>query len=269
MLKNKNIYNKYKMDIGEIYKITNLVNNKIYIGKTKKYYKNCEFGYLKRFENHKASATSQSKNNDCPRLYNSIRKYGKDNFKIELLCECTLKDIDNKEIEYIQRFDSTNRNIGYNIALGGGGRSVVNISEEIRNKISKTQNSEHPMNIKPYLKNNVLVGYTVQRRENGKVFRKYFTNSKNSSTYNLRLANEWLDNVKNNNIDDNNINKYNRKENLPKNIYSVIENNKLVGYKVNIMKNKIKYTKSFQSCEIPIEELLIKAIDYKESILNK
>ncbi len=256
------------MDIGEIYKITNLLNNKIYIGKTKKYYKNSEFGYLKRFENHKASATSQSKYNDCPRLYNAIRKYGKDNFKIELLCECSLTDIDNKEIEYIQKFDSTNRNIGYNIALGGGGRSVVNISEDIREKISKTQNSEHPMNIKPYFKNENLIGYTVQRRENGKVFRKYFTNSKNSVEDNLRLANEWLNNVKNNIINQNNINKYNRTDNLPKNIYSVIENNKLVGYKINIMRNNIKYTKSFQSCETPIEELLKKAIEYKESILS-
>ena len=43
------------------------------------------------------------------------------------------------------------------------------------------------MNIKPYLKNNILVGYTVQRRENGIVFRKYFTNSKNTPEINFML----------------------------------------------------------------------------------
>jgi len=256
------------MNIGEIYKITNLINNKIYIGKTKKYYKNIEFGYLKRFINHKVSANSESKKNNCPRLYNAIRKYGNKNFKVEMIHECELKIIDEKEIEFIKKYNSTDRNIGYNIALGGGGRSVVNISEEIRYKISKKQNTEHPMNIKPYLKNNVLVGYTVQRRENGMVFRKYFTNSKNIPEINLELAKNWLNDIIDNKIDNTNINKYNRDSNLPKNIYQIIENDKLVGYKVNIMIDGKKYTKSFQSNTTLIEELLQKAIKYKESILN-
>lgn len=255
-------------NIGEIYKITNLVNNKIYIGKTKKYYKSSLFGYIKRFDNHINSAFSNSKFNDCPRLYNAIRKYGKEKFKVELICESSLDEIDTLEIKYIEEFNSTNRKIGYNIALGGGGRSVVNISEEIRNKISIKQNSTHPINIKPYYKNNTITGYTVQRRENGKVYRKYFTNSKNSTEVNYKLAEDWLNNVKNNNINDDNINKYNRTDNLPKNIYKMIENDKLIGYKVSIMINKRKYNKSFQSINLPLKELLKKAIEYKKSILN-
>ena len=256
------------MNIGEIYKITNILNNKIYIGKTKKFYKNNEFGYLKRFENHKISATSKSKNNDCPRLYNSIRKYGKENFKVELIHECELDIINEKEIEFIKHFKSTDRNIGYNIALGGGGRSVVDISEEIRKKISIKQNNTHQMNIKPYLKNNIIVGYIVQRRENGIVFRKYFTNSKNTPESNLELAEKWLNDIINNKINNDNINKYNKSNNLPNNIYQIIEKNKLIGYKLNIVINGIKYTKSFQSINIPIQETLKKIIEYKESILN-
>jgi group I intron endonuclease len=255
-------------NIGEIYKITNLINNKIYIGKTKKYYKSSSFGYLKRFDNHINSAFSNSKFNDCPRLYNAIRKYGKDKFKIELICESSLDEIDLMEIKYIKEFNSTDKKIGYNIALGGGGRSTVNISEEIREKISNGQNSKYPINIKPYLKNDKIVGYTVQRRENGKVFRKYFTNSKNSAELNYNLAINWLNSVKNNNINDENINKYNRNDDLPKNIYKLVEKNKIIGYKVNIMKNNIKHNKSFQSINLSLVDLLKKAIEYKNSILN-
>lgn len=80
-----------------IYKIINKVNNKIYIGKTKKYYKEKYFGIKGRFSNHIASANSKSKCNDCPRLYNAIRKYGKDNFTIELIEETTLELINQEK----------------------------------------------------------------------------------------------------------------------------------------------------------------------------
>jgi hypothetical protein len=100
------------------------------------------------------------------------------------------------------------------------------------------------------------------------VFRKYFTNSKNIPEINLELATNWLNDIIDNKIDNTNINKYNRDSNLPKNIYQIIENDKLVGYKVNIMIDGKKYSKSFQSNTTLIEELLQKAIKYKESILN-
>ena len=251
-------------NLGEIYKITNLINNKIYIGKTKMFYKDTKFGYENRFKNHLISAFSKSKRNDCPRLYNAIRKYGKQNFNIELICNCPLEKIDEYEIKYIKMNDSTNDKKGYNIALGGGGRSVVNISEETRKKISLKQ-SESEMNIKPYLKNNIQIGYTVQRRQNGKVYRKYFSNTKNTLEENYKLSKEFLNSIINSNITDN---KYNRKKNLPINIHEIIKDNKIIGYKVFIMKNKIKYTKTFQSSKKSIEELYNNAIEYKKSIIE-
>jgi len=134
-----------------IYKITNIHNNKIYIGKTKEFYGNKYFGIEGRFKNHLTCAFSLSKYNDCPKFYNAIRKYGKDKFKIELLETSTEDNIDNREIYYIHLYNSTNDNIGYNISLGGGGRTVVNVDENIREKISKAQSKNSLMNIKPYL----------------------------------------------------------------------------------------------------------------------
>ncbi len=83
-----------------VYKITNLINSKIYIGQDKNnnpYY----FGSGKLIKK-------------------SIKKYGKENFKKEILEEClTIEDMNNKEIYWISEFDSTNRKIGYNISSGG------------------------------------------------------------------------------------------------------------------------------------------------------
>ncbi len=251
-------------NIGEIYKIVNIENNKIYIGKTKKYYKDLKFGFENRFKNHIASAFSKSKRNDCPKLYNAIRKYGKDKFKVELLCECSMDEIDNKEIKYISEYDSINDEKGYNISLGGGGRSVVNISEETRQKISLKQ-SDTEMNIKPYYKNSIHIGYTIQRKQNGKAYRKYFTKSSNTLEENYELSQKWLNNIKNSILVND---KYNKKNNLPQNICEIIKNDKIIGYKVFIMKNKIKYLKNFQSKNKPIDELFNKAIEYKNSILE-
>ncbi len=55
-----------------IYKITNIINNKIYIGKTEK-------SLNKRWSGHIA----KSRKNIISVLHNAILKYGKENFKIE------------------------------------------------------------------------------------------------------------------------------------------------------------------------------------------
>ena len=125
-----------------IYKITNVANDKIYIGKTKEYYGNQYFGIEGRLKQHMINAFTKSKYNDCPRFYNAIRKYGKDSFVIELLEETNENEVNNSEIFYINLLGSTDDNIGYNISLGGDGRSVVHVNEDIREKISKAQFKE-------------------------------------------------------------------------------------------------------------------------------
>lgn len=92
----------------QIYKITNLVNNKVYIGLTTQELK-------KRWKGHKQS----SKTDERP-LYRSIRKYGLDNFTIE-----TIEYVDNmqllgeRERYYIKLYNSQNPKFGYNLSAGG------------------------------------------------------------------------------------------------------------------------------------------------------
>ena len=91
-----------------IYKITNLINGKIYIGQTTKidpdYFGS---GLLISY---------------------SIKKYGKENFKKEILEYCTTKEeLNNREKYWIKELNSQDKNIGYNIAFGGeGGRLCEN-----------------------------------------------------------------------------------------------------------------------------------------------
>jgi len=97
-----------------IYKITNLVNGKIYIGQTIKNPKD-------RFIRHIYEAVN--KKNKKSLVLNAIRKYGKDNFKFDIIKSGNFNRqlLDELEIHYIQLYNSTNKNTGYNILKGGNG----------------------------------------------------------------------------------------------------------------------------------------------------
>ena len=95
--------------MGYIYKIINRVNNKIYIGQTIN-------SIEQRFKQH----TSAANNDYAGYLYNAMRKYGIDNFIIEALEENDNILLNERERYYIALFNSTDRNIGYNIDKGGG-----------------------------------------------------------------------------------------------------------------------------------------------------
>lgn len=83
-----------------VYKTTNLINGKIYIGQD--------------FKNNPKYLGSGKL------LRLAIKKYGIDNFSKEIICTClNEKELDEKEIFYIKLFKSTDRNFGYNICEGG------------------------------------------------------------------------------------------------------------------------------------------------------
>ena len=93
--------------MGIIYKITNKINNKSYIGQTRN-------TLNKRLSAHK----SESKTKDCMPLYRAIRKYGWENFEYSILeDEIILSELNEREICYIKHYD-TYRN-GYNATTGG------------------------------------------------------------------------------------------------------------------------------------------------------
>lgn len=236
---------------GIIYKVTNTHNSKCYIGKTKSHYGEMDYGAMGRIRQHFINAFINSRKNECPLFYNAIRKYGKEAFQIEILLTCSIEDYDKFEIMMIKTYDSTNKNFGYNIALGGKGRSIVHTSEDIRLKISNSQ-TDSRMNIKHYYRDEKLVGYRVRRREKGICYQKLFSSQKNSSQQNLKLAEEWLNNV----IEEKpSNNPYNREQILPRNIiYAKNSNGTNIGFTGALLRNKKRYSKTFSSPKFNMEE---------------
>lgn len=108
---------------GYIYKTTNIINNKIYIGKRKGNFD----------KNYKGSGKI---------LKSALKKYGKENFIVELIEECPNLQIQNEREKY---WISYYKNLGfssYNIALGGDGGNIYEYLPEsqiieIKQKLSK------------------------------------------------------------------------------------------------------------------------------------
>ena len=78
-------------------------------------------------------------------LKSSICKYGEENFSIEIICKCDSKEeMNEKEIYYINFYNSLDDKFGYNEASGGIGGCY---DDKIKEKISKTlkkERQEHP-----------------------------------------------------------------------------------------------------------------------------
>lgn len=101
---------------GYIYKITNKSNQKIYVGKTTKSIRN-------RFNQHIKMAFRP--HTYTSHLYNAIVAEGSNNFEITQLDTAkTEEELNQKEIFWIQKLDSTNPANGYNIQLGGEGGAI-------------------------------------------------------------------------------------------------------------------------------------------------
>jgi group I intron endonuclease len=99
--------------ISGIYCIENLLNNKKYIGKAKDINSRREY-HFSRLKNNK---------HDNEYLQKSWNKYGKDNFNFNILEECCIEDLNEKEIYWILKLNTTNDKFGYNLTDGGDGAS--------------------------------------------------------------------------------------------------------------------------------------------------
>lgn len=181
--------------MGVIYKITS-PSGKVYIGQT--------IGSKeKRWKEHLEDAHRTYKDH-CKVLNKAIRKYGDDNFKVELVEECLDEELDDKEAEYITQYNSQVPN-GMNIKLGGSsgkhhedtkkkisdslkGRIV---STETREKLSQTKNPDFPM----YLQKVASGGYRVCGHPMGPESR--FLSTANTDEDNLQRALSYLEQLNN------------------------------------------------------------------------
>lgn len=109
-----------------IYKITNKVNGKCYIGQSND---------INRRWRQELSPNAKLN----PHLARAFEKYGTDNFEFEIIEECQRELLNEREQFWINLYNSTDKNFGYNKTLGGDGnlgRHFI-MSEEQKEKIRK------------------------------------------------------------------------------------------------------------------------------------
>ena len=111
-----------------IYKITNRINGKVYIGQTIQ-------SLATRWRKH------CNKKRGCFALHNAIIKYGAINFTVEQIdVACSREELDQKEIYWIAYYNSMFPN-GYNLTTGG---KHCEISDDVKNRLSEKNKGKRP-----------------------------------------------------------------------------------------------------------------------------
>lgn len=106
-----------------IYSILNKVNGKLYVGQTTNLHQ--------RWIQHKHRLRNNYHFN--PHLQSAWNKYGEDAFEYNPLEHCTKKELGNCEDWWIEYFDATNREKGYNLRKGGN--EHFEVSDETKEKL--------------------------------------------------------------------------------------------------------------------------------------
>lgn len=108
-----------------IYSIRNKINNKMYIGQTSDYHK--------RVSHHLSSLRRNKSHNR--HLQAAFLLYGEDSFEFSIVEKCNVDMLDEREMFWIEHYDSYNN--GYNLDIGGGGIRGYKYTDEQKAKISK------------------------------------------------------------------------------------------------------------------------------------
>ncbi len=156
-----------------IYKITNLLNNKIYIGQTN--------NFNLRIQQHKSAA----KHKAYALVDKIIKKYGIDNFTYSIIETCDSQaEANYQEIWNIFIQCSLVAELGYNIALGGN--KLIHTSE-MKKKISTS--------LKKYYKTHKSKWFGKKHSQKSKIIMSKISIGKSGTNKNKKFSEEWKTNL--------------------------------------------------------------------------
>jgi group I intron endonuclease len=163
-----------------IYIITNEINSKVYIGKAN--------NIDTRWNTHYKKLINQKyidNNGNYTHLQKAWNKDGEENFTFDVLEECTLEQLNEKEKYWIAYYESDNPKYGYNKTKGGDGGSP---NKEVRKRISEShkgkkllETTKHKLSLLNKGENNAMYG------KKGKL----------SPSYGLKRSNETKEKLSN------------------------------------------------------------------------
>lgn len=108
--------------ISGVYAITNQITGKVYTGSAKDFYK--------RFKSHEGALNRNDSRSS--HLQNAWNKYGPEAFVFTPLYTCPVSDLAVEEQKLMDFFDSTDREIGYNICEIAGRPNPIQWTDELR-----------------------------------------------------------------------------------------------------------------------------------------
>lgn len=148
-----------------IYKITNLINGKIYIGKTNR-------TIQERFREHCKDYLSREK--EKRPLYAAMQKYGIHNFIVEQIEECTVDIVEEREKYWIEYYGSFKN--GYNATRGGDGKAYINRDLVIKNyeQLKQINLVAEIMSIDPSTVHNILLENNIPIRSGPEVLKDVY-----------------------------------------------------------------------------------------------
>lgn len=130
---------------------------------------------------------------ECPYFWNAIQKYGWDNFVPEILKDNLTRDEANYwEEYYIEKYDSTNREVGYNLKKGGNNTEMPNESKDIISQKAKERyrdKTKNPMFGKKHSEESLKKMSEVKVGNKNPMFGRHLSQETKDKTYETKRKN--------------------------------------------------------------------------------